>query len=87
MLAIVVPMLWLVTGRPPTIGTRSWLGTMGDSGVMGAAGIETVVFGPGVLHDVAQLRGLVPPDESISIQELVASARIMTLAAAAELCA
>jgi acetylornithine deacetylase len=74
-----------VTGRPATVGTRSRLGAMGDSGVMGAAGIETVVFGPGVMHDVDQLRGLAPQDESISIAELVASARIMTLAAA-ELC-
>jgi acetylornithine deacetylase len=69
-----------VVGRAARIGTRSRLGAMGDSGVMGAAGIETCVFGPGIMHDAAQLRGEVPPDESISIQELVHAARIMTLA-------
>jgi acetylornithine deacetylase/succinyl-diaminopimelate desuccinylase-like protein len=68
-----------VTGRPARIGTTSRIGAMGDSGCMGAAGIETCIFGPGVMHDTAQLRGEAPPDESISIQELADAARIMTL--------
>lgn len=71
----------LVTTRSPTIGIDTRLGAMGDSGCMGAAGIETCIFGPGPLHDVAQLRGETPPDEWISVRELVDAARVMTLAA------
>lgn len=70
-----------VTGRDPRVGVEPRLGAMGDSGCMGAAGIETCIFGPGVMHDVAQLRGEMPPDESISVQELTDAARVMALAA------
>jgi acetylornithine deacetylase/succinyl-diaminopimelate desuccinylase-like protein len=70
-----------VTGRDPLIGTEARRGAMGDSGVMAAAGVETCIFGPGVMHDVPQLRGEVPPDESISVRELVEAAQIMMLAA------
>ena len=73
----------VVTGKEPSIGIEARLGAMGDSGVMAAAGIETCVFGPGIMHDAAQLRGEVAPDESISIQELEHAAHIMTLAAVA----
>ena len=69
------------TGREPVVGTEARRGAMGDSGVMAAAGIETCVFGPGVMHDVRQLRGEVSPDESISVEELVSAARTMMLAA------
>ncbi len=69
------------TGRDPVIGTEARRGAMGDSGVMSAAGIETCIFGPGIMHDVSQLRGEGPPDESISIQELVAAAHTMMFAA------
>ncbi|HEY3247518.1 MAG TPA: M20 family metallopeptidase [bacterium] len=72
-----------VTGDEARIGLEGRVGSFADSGVMAEAGIETCIFGPGYLHGagVAPLRGEAPPDEWISVAELVDAARTMTLAA------
>jgi len=74
------------TGEKAQVGIEARLGAMGDSGCMAASGIETCIFGPGIMHDRDQLRGVVPPDECISVKELVDAAHTMALAAVALSC-
>jgi acetylornithine deacetylase/succinyl-diaminopimelate desuccinylase-like protein len=71
-----------VTGENARVGLEGRVGSFADSGVMAEAGIETCIFGPGYLHgDTVALRGEAPPDEWISVSELVNATRTMTLAA------
>ncbi len=70
-----------VTGEKAKVGIEGRMGAFADSGVMADAGIETCIFGPGLMHDKEQLRGEQPPDEWISVRELVNAAHTMTLAA------
>jgi acetylornithine deacetylase/succinyl-diaminopimelate desuccinylase-like protein len=70
-----------VTGEKARVGLEGRMGAWADSGVMAEAGIETCIFGPGHLHDTEALRGETPPDEWISVTELINAARTMTQAA------
>jgi acetylornithine deacetylase/succinyl-diaminopimelate desuccinylase-like protein len=79
-----------VTGEKPRVGIEGRFSAYGCGSVMAAKGIETCIFGPGGQavpggEEAAETRqarrGDLPPDEYISIRELVASARTMALAA------
>lgn len=73
------------TGERGKVGPEGRFGSYGCGSIMAAAGIETCIFGPGSTSANEQrrrLRGELPPDESISIKELVDCARTMALAAA-----
>ncbi|MGQ0568807.1 MAG: M20 family metallopeptidase [Armatimonadota bacterium] len=78
-----------VTGERALVGPEGRWSAYGCGAVMGAAGIPTVIYGPGNhIHDPNRLRemaGEIPPDEYISIRELTVAARVMALTMA-DLC-
>ena len=80
-----------VAGEKARVGIEGRFGAYGCGAVMGAAGIETCIFGPGgqavtgsreASEQRHKLRGELPPDEYISIKQLVVAARTMALAIA-----
>jgi len=77
-----------VTGEKSRVGIEGRFGAYGCGSVMSAKGIETCIFGPGS-YNANEIReaakGNVPPDEYISVRELLNSARTMALAAV-EIC-
>ena len=74
-----------VTQGPADVGPDGRYGSYGDGAVLSAAGITTVIYGPGggssdMEHELKQLMGEAPPDERIPIADLVNCAKVMTLA-------
>lgn len=75
-----------MTGKDARVGPEGRYGKYGDAAVLAAAGIETVAYGPGgglsdLDYDHSVLRGEIPPDERIRIDDLVTAARVVTLTA------
>lgn len=70
-----------VTSQRTEVGPEGRWSAFGCGSIMAAAGIPTVIYGPGnYIHDPTlpkQLAGELPPDEYISIKELVTATRVM----------
>ena len=80
-----------VTGRPSVIGSKGRSGAAADGSHTSAAGIDTVLYGPGggVTDIDYRLRGHLgtgPPDERIALDDIVKTAKVFALTAA-DLCA
>jgi acetylornithine deacetylase/succinyl-diaminopimelate desuccinylase-like protein len=70
-----------VAGTRPTVSAQGRLGAAADASVLVEHGVKTVIFGPGggvsdVAYQAAVHRGEVPPDERISISDIVLAARV-----------
>jgi len=77
-----------VTGQEPLVGPEGRYGNYGDGSLLSAAGISTCIYGPGgrdLDYSYRVMKGELPPDEQISISQLLVAARVMTLTAV-ELC-
>jgi acetylornithine deacetylase/succinyl-diaminopimelate desuccinylase-like protein len=73
-----------LSGTPANVGPEGRWGAYGCGALMGAAGIQTVIYGPGENALAPPLRRVVgddTPDERIHVPELVRAARVMALAA------
>ena len=74
-----------VSGEKARVGIEGRYGAYGCGSIMAAAGIETCIYGPGGhIHETNEMRrqlsGELPPDEHISIRELIEATRVMALA-------
>ena len=79
-----------VTGTAATVGALGRLGAAADASHVVAAGIDTILYGPGGgttdrAYRLAGLRKEGPPDERILLEDVVTTARVFALTAA-ELC-
>jgi acetylornithine deacetylase/succinyl-diaminopimelate desuccinylase-like protein len=73
-----------LSGAPANIGPEGRWGAYGCGALMGAAGIQTIIYGPGENALAPPIRRVVgddTPDERIHVPELVRAARVMALAA------
>lgn len=75
-----------VTENRAEVSARGRLGAAADASLLAAAGITTVLYGPGggdsdVEYQRAVHEGRLPPDERISIQSIVDAARAYTVTA------
>lgn len=76
-----------VTGSHPDVSSAGRLGAAADASVLVEHGIKTVIFGPGggmsdIEYQRAVHEGSVPPDERISLSQVVTAAKVYALAAA-----
>jgi acetylornithine deacetylase len=72
-----------VTHTPAVTGSRGRLGSVGDGQLFAAAGVPSVLFGPGTSEIFEQWP---TPNEKILLEDILVSARVMALAAM-KLCA
>ena len=79
-----------VTGEPAQVDALGRMGAAADGSHTGAAGIDTVIYGPGggETDKEYRLRAYLkegPPDERIAIKDLLTTAKVLALTAA-DLC-
>ena len=67
-----------VTGREPEVGASPRLGAVGDASFLQAAGIKTVLYGPG---SSTIFSSWPTPNERVPLEELVVAAKVYALAA------
>lgn len=75
-----------ISGKTPDVGPDGRYGGYGDASLIAAAGIPCVAFGPGggmsdLEHDWQVMNGQLPPDERISVADLILAARVSTATA------
>lgn len=75
-----------LSGGPADVGPNGRYGGYGDASLLAAAGIPCVAFGPGggmsdLDYDWRVMNGKLPPDERISVSDLVLASRVSTAAA------
>jgi acetylornithine deacetylase len=75
-----------VAGEPAQVSSHGMLGAAADASHTGAAGIDTILYGPGGGHTDRdyRLKGYLeqgPPDERIALKDLVLTAKVLALAA------
>ena len=80
-----------ITGKPGVIGAKGRIGAAADASHTAAAGIDTVLYGPGGgLTDYEyRLKGHLKegqPDERVAVQDIISTAKVFALTAA-EICA
>jgi acetylornithine deacetylase/succinyl-diaminopimelate desuccinylase-like protein len=80
----------LVAEQAADVGPNGRYGAYGDGALLSEAGISTCIYGPGgamsdTEYEERQMLGQVPPDERVSVKDLVTCAKVMTLTAV-ELC-
>ena len=72
----------LVTGSPPVVGAEPRLGAYNDGNMLAAAGVETVMYGPG---DIRMFDSWPTANEYVTLEELVVCTKTLALSIA-EIC-
>lgn len=68
----------IVTGAPPVEGAQPRLGAVGDASFLQAAGVKSVLYGPG---DIRIFKVWPTPDERVALDELTDCAKVLAIAA------